>query len=406
MRVSLPLPKPSVTVACAVVVAGAAFVLAAMADSLLVRLAAVVVGAAAAILLVRSAGSRSTAAGVAGVFLVPVVMLGIGTTVVGAVSDDSVSTPFGETQDRSADLDANMADALDRADGLIPGGSNHLQRITIDSSSTTVTLLDPTTGQERSSSDYGSGWTDSKPTSTSNRLVFGRSDVAALRLSDARDKVLAAIPTMGLSSTTDVEIGRITIEHRSDDDMLVASFEAGGHLDIEVDMQSELADTLDAGRFDKTVETAVRTMNALHMDPRARNLRTIDFMAVKEGSDSIGASSIMIDGGIELEFDAGDYNRVVVKPGRFPVAYKRDEPAVAGDYAFALAAVRQSVLTSIRDDMMKRFSLPAFDRDAVGYTVERSDSESPVDITMSVGPSSNDARATYTTTGRFQKKGS
>ncbi len=400
----MPSPKPHVTVGIAVAVTLVAFAVAAIADTLLVRFFAVVLGTVTAIVLVRSAGSRSTRAGVAGVFLVPVVMLGLGTTVVGALTDgsDTSSTNFSADSDSLKDPDSRLAAALDRADDMLERGSSQLLSITIDSGSTDVDILDPATGRRMSSSDYGDGWRDVTISSAPSRLVFARSTVASLRLGDTMRDVDAAVAAMGPGPDNVSSTSSITVAPRGDsDNKLVATFDVGGGLYIEADMKNRLAGTLDAGQFGTVMVAANRMMADLGMNPARRNLRAIDFMALAEGSDSVGGSSIMIDGGVELEFDGGRYSRVFVKPGRFPVATERDEPADYSDTAFALARLDQPTLTAIRDDMMRRFSIPGYDRERVGFTVERSGSDDELSVQMSVGPFSNGARAFYSTAGVF-----
>lgn len=228
------IPKPQATVGIAVFVTLVAFAVAAIADTLLVRLFAVVLGAVAAIVLVRSAGRRSTRAGAAGVFLVPVVMLGLGTTVVGALTDGSGTPSYQESADDTtarADLvedpNARLRAAFDKADELVPGGSGHVQLIDLDEDSTRVVVLDPNTGQQVTANETSSGWSDPTRDSASDRNTFGRADTARLDLSSAQKKVGDAARRMKIDLSERNSSDGIEISQRYQDKKLIATFTVG-----------------------------------------------------------------------------------------------------------------------------------------------------------------------------------
>ncbi|MEJ9079945.1 hypothetical protein WKY82_16120 [Gordonia malaquae] len=406
---SMRIPKPQATVGIAVFVTLVAFAVAAIADTLLVRLFAVVLGAVAAIVLVRSAGRRSTRAGAAGVFLVPVVMLGLGTTVVGALTDGSGTPSYQESADDTtarADLvedpNARLRAAFDKADELVPGGSGHVQLIDLDEDSTRVVVLDPNTGQQVTANESSSGWSDPTRDSASDRNTFGRADTARLDLSSAQKKVGDAARRMKIDLSERNSSDGIEISQRYQDKKLIATFTVGGS-EIEVDMAGGLPDTLDAGSFDTVVDSMTRVMTTNGLDPRKRTLSDADFKSSLETAYFPGAGSVGHYGGFVLSFDSGPVARIEVVPGAFPVVTSAESDSRPSSGAFALSAVTMKLLTTIRDDVVERFHAPAYDRQAVGFEIERErddtlDEYVPL-ITLSVGPSSAEAQAVYTLRG-------
>ncbi|GAC79462.1 hypothetical protein SAMN04488550_2197 [Gordonia malaquae] len=418
-RVSMPSPKPSVAVAVAVIVALGAFSLASLADSLALRLVVVVAGAVTVVWLVRSASAHSDAAGLTGIAVVPIVMLAVGTTVVtiASTSTDSFGAdpPPAGADDTSvlelvADADTRLRAGLDHADAMIPGGSAHLLAVDLRGDDAIgVTVLNPTNGKRMYASTSSAGWSEVSTSAAYTRVTFSRADLARLNLADASRKVEAAARKIGVDDEHQSSSPGIMIAPRSrPDNKVVATFTVSSDLGIEVDLNGDLPDTVDAGSMDTMLDAASRALKANRVPLHQRTLRELQFMSLADGASSISATSVQNSGGVELEFDTGPVSEITLVPGSFPTVRPSAEWARLQDTSFAFSSITTDLLNRIRDDAMKRFRSPAYDREVVAVRVGHApgtDRDEGTTVTIRVGPSSADAAAIYTMTGEHLRDG-
>ncbi|GEE02759.1 hypothetical protein nbrc107696_32050 [Gordonia spumicola] len=413
----MPTPKPPVAIGAAAVVSLVAFSVAALADSVLISTLAVVVGAGLVVWLVRSASAQSAGAGSLAVFGVPVLMLGIGTTVVAAVSDGvDTTTSWNAGSDETTaavqvidDPDGLLAKVLDRADTIAPHGSESILSITFRDQYTDLDVLDQRSGMSVGSSYRDGEWDDRQPQAEHTPVTFSRAELTGFDLAAVQTKAEAAVHTLGLDAMDSHPADGLRISRQfRQDRMLVADFTVAMSNHVEVDMSGRVADTLDAGSFDTMLASAKRAMAANGIDPARRNVGELQFKSLDETSSSISATTVQSSGGVAIDFDAGPKRSVVLVPGQFAEVEAAKTWMAVDEDTFALQSVTQSVLDGIRVDAMRRFNVAAYNKPRVGVRIGHApgaDDGEGATITIRIGPSSLDAAAVYSMTGEYLRDG-
>ncbi|ALG84784.1 hypothetical protein [Gordonia phthalatica] len=401
---------PAVRIGVAAVVATVGIVAAVLVDQ---RVVSALIGAAAAAFALWTVGSLrpehpTLARRGAGVVVASILLFGI--PAVAVLTPSGIVGAEQESSDERiepGDLSAALKRALDRADEVAPNGAESILQIEIDGDRETLYVLDQRTGMQVYTYRSGeNGWYAPTSARTSQRTVFGRSDLARLDLNGVRDRVVSAWERVGSSDPSSPESAKapsVKIEPRSADGRVVARF-VGGGFPIESDTSGNLADTVDAASIDRFLDVASRVMTAAGLEPDAKVLYRIEFRSLDEAASRHGR----FESGFELYFDGGPISSIAVDVGSFPVVRKAtttDEPD-----GFSLTGLTGATMASVRDDLARRRLVPAYDRDAIGAKigVARNDDHPgrvPVTIQMVVGPSSTEVAGVYSTRGRFLRDG-
>ncbi|WP_231650313.1 MULTISPECIES: hypothetical protein [Gordonia] len=403
-------PGPAVTrTALAAVVATLCLVVAVVVDLPVTSVLFAVAGAGVAIGLIgslRRYGQKSALRGAA-VVVATVLLVGLPTVAVLAdpeTASDSHAADGDAVLEGGGDPSAALARALDRADRLVPGGSSSIRQISIDDDRETVRVLDPRTGREIASYRSGTSWSDSDPARTGERTVFTRADVAHLDLNAAAARVSAARQKIGYPEPT--SSGGIEIGPRSVDDKVVARFGQSGGESIETDLHGRVADTVGAASLSEFLSVAERVLKDEGIDPDGAVLRSIAYKAVDEAAPWIGVAHP----GVELELDGGGIYRIWVQPGRFPELSETD--SASDPDGFSLTGLTGATMVRIRDDLVRRHRVAAYDRDAVGLKIGVAPGDDdpaadrlPVTVQMQVGPDAVGATGVYSPNGKFLREG-
>ncbi len=397
------------SVVLAALLATTGFVLVLAAEAVGWRIAGALLAALAVFVVVAAIRSSSRGAAHLAMVLVPVLLLTVGLPVAAAVRTTATQWPArpagagGAIGRLPADPDAQLVEALAEADRLAPGGAEHLLAIDLEDDSSRVRVYDPRNGDELSSFRSGDRWHPAAPRRATQRRVFGRSELTQLNLTAATGKVAAVAGELGLTRRGAHPSDGIEL-HRREDDLLVAEFTVADR-PIEVDARGAVADTAGVADPGAVLETSARILRGLRLDPAAPIVRNADFRTITEGSWPLSASAIQNSGGISLDLAAGPYGSVRVVPGCFPLATPRTGREAEG---FPLTAVTSATLLAVRDDLLARNDLPAFDGDLVAFALGGAPgdrAQGPV-IRMAVGPSTGRAAGVYTFDGEFLRPGS
>jgi len=356
---------------------------------------------------------RDDYSAVAALVAVPVVTLAVGVpaAVLGTGDDPAPrparAAPAGDlpiTDDDPipTDLSSLLSAALDRADALVPDGSDSVLSVELGTGgAVSVTVLDRRDGYEvRSSRDASeSRWRDADRGLADRRNVFARAELAGLDLTELAPRVREAAAPL-LTERSAGRSGVVEIARRSSDDLLVASFLLSG-VTVQVGADGQIAPTIAAATLEGMRPVARAAIVEAGLDPARAELGELQYRAVADGSDSVGATTIMNSGGIEMRFSAGQpVDRIVVVPGQFPDI---DRSPATAEPGFRFSAVNTSVLLKVRADIMRRAGSPPYDAALVGLAVGQApfDRELGPVIRMNVGPSSVKTAGMYTLRGRW-----
>lgn len=405
-------PIVGVLIASAAALTG--MILAATADSAGVRIVGALLATLVPIGILSALRGKYPNASLIAMILVPTLLFAVGIGVVAGIADGPAGSPSsttagsggpagGVTEKLPSDPSARLREALDKADELIPHGSQTLLAIDLDERSTRVSVYDPNTGDEVRTYGSDGDWYSTDRSRATKRRTFARADLAGLDLNRAAGEVRKTAAAMKLDSAQTHPADGIDLARR-DDDLLVARFTVARR-PIEVDMRGEVAQTAGAGFLDTALPTAQAAMRKYRLDPAAPILRQLDFMAIEDGSSSVGASAIQSSGGVLLDFDSGPYESIKIVPGCFPEPRPRNSREYRG---FPLTVVSTATLIKTRDDLLARNGLAAFDGEPIAFRVGTSpgDRSGEVVLRMRLGPVSDRAQGVYTTSGLFLRSGS
>lgn len=401
----------SVRIGVAAAVATVGVVVAAVTEQRLVS--AVAIAAAAGIALwsigsLRPHGPVHARRG-AGIVVASILLAGIPAVGLLTPTDRVSAADDGQAVEESEpdDLSAALARIVERADEVAPDGAASILQIEIDGDRETVYVLNQQNGMRvYTYRSRDAEWQPPTSMRTSERTVFGRQDIRRLDLNTARDR---AIETWKRVGATDPDVPdpaaaiSVRIEPRSADDKVVARF-AGGGFPIEVDGTGVAADTAGAASVGDFLDVADRAMVAAGLDPAEPLLNRIEFKSLDDGASWHGRA----EAGFELHFDGGPISSIAVDVGTFPVI--RKATVVAEPDGFSLTGLTGATMASVRDDLVRRGRVPAYDRDVIGARigVARADDRPgrvPVTIQMVVGPRSAEVAGVYSTRGRFLRDG-
>lgn len=187
---------------------------------------------------------------------------------------------------------------------------------------------------------------------------------------------------------------------------MVARFGQSGGESIETDLHGRVADTVGAASLSEFLSVAERVLKDEGIDPDGAVLRSIAYKAVDEAAPWIGVAHP----GVELELDGGGIYRIWVQPGRFPELSETD--SASDPDGFSLTGLTGATMVRIRDDLVRRHRVAAYDRDAVGLKIGVAPGDDdpaadrlPVTVQMQVGPDAVGATGVYSPNGKFLREG-
>lgn len=393
---------------------------AAVASNATVRVLAVVAAALIVFACVMSLRAAHPRQAVATLIVVPVtaLLVGIPSVVIAGAQRTPVApgvgdpgfTPDAQTgsgrQQISANPNAQVRDALDRADRLVANGSATVLNINARPDWLSVAVLDTRTGEAITAArSFTGAWNRPTRRRATDRTTFSRAEIADANLDKARANVFAVAAKLKMLDKSPHASDGITVKRRYQDGKLVAEFSISGE-EIEVDQHGRVADTAAAASLDTMLPLAHTVMVDAGLDPNAHNVGGFDYRAFDDAASTISASAVQNSGGFAIDFVAGPIDEIVVVPGAFPLV----RWAGAGrrsSAGFALNALSTDTLLAVRTDLMARAKAPAYDADLIGLAVGRAPGvgDDGAVIRMQVGPSSQRAAGVYTLEGRWLRDG-
>lgn len=308
--------------------------------------------------------------------------------------------------DRAAAVDpsAELRSALQKADEVLPGGSQSLLSIRIGESSTQVGLLDLAKGQRvwfQYSRSSGK-WYEPSRSATNDRqdAVFRAADLAALDLTAAAAKATAAADRIAIDRTNRHADDGIQIERRYQDRKLIVEFHMSGK-EIHADQAGELPDNLALAKLDGLLPTAERALRDNGIDPAQPFLSGLEYRVFAPNATAVSGDQ----GRLRLSIQGGGRSGTIeVTVGRFPIVSLRPGTGTSSN-PFALTALTAAGLEHARADLAQRSAVPAIDANAVSLQVERDLASSslrsrgaPPILNLGLGPK---AEAYYTLGGDF-----
>ncbi len=378
-------------------------------------LSTAIAGATVVVVAVIVATARQVGRGVSAILLVPaVVLVTVGVPATALISHAASSSVFparrsAATGSLPTDLSARFAAALDQADRMTPSGSDSVLSVDVTPSEPIqVQVLDSSTGEALSSSSLDEGgWTPvtRAPTTSRRAEAFTRHDVAGLNLTATAARIAASATAMGVPRDDAAGDGSVQVARRPEDHKLVATFQIGS-ADLEADQTGALPGTAPLATLPGLLPAITTLLRDNGFNPATVGLDEVQYMALRSGAQSIGASPIEIGGGVDIEVDGpGRTGDIVEVPGRFPDVTLR--PTSSQRSGFTLSSVTAAVLDRIRTDVIARHGVDAVDRDAVALDIGQAPADSPdgpMTIRMRVGPES-DAAGVYRFDGAYVRAG-
>ncbi|ANY23772.1 hypothetical protein [Gordonia terrae] len=321
-------------------------------------------------------------------------------------SDDESSDKEDATS--LADQHRRMLDAI--AEEVGPQGVRNVLSLSyqIDSPSAYARVFDPATGRA-TNINIGDGYSNSSivPNTERANKTFDAAAIDPNVLGALVDPMTAAVRPY----STEPELEKVEIERRGPDGpvLIEGTIEPGeGVVDdyvVQATPDGTVAEFFDPADFGKSFELARRELVAARVPLNAPVIEEFIIQGIADGVSPVTASVIQNSGGVLVRYRLGDRGgEVAVAPGEFPVA-----TTSAGRYrseGFRFDSISADTFDRVRADLMRRASVPEYDRNAVGVEVERNrvDEAQQFVIRMDIANTEN-AEAVYTLDGRFIKEG-
>ncbi|MGW8815207.1 hypothetical protein [Gordonia terrae] len=321
-------------------------------------------------------------------------------------SDDESSDEEDATS--LADQHRRMLDAI--AEEVGPQGVRNVLSLNyqIDSPSAYARVFDPATGRA-TNVNIGDGYSNSSivPNTERANKTFDAAAIDPNVLGSLTEPMIAAVRPY----STEPELEKVEIERRGPDGpvLIEGTIEPGeGVVDdyvVQATPDGTVAEFFDPADFGKSFELARRELVAARVPLNAPVIEEFIIQGIADGVSPVTASVIQNSGGVLVRYRLGDRGgEVAVAPGEFPVA-----TTSAGRYrseGFRFDNISADTFDRVRADLMRRASVPEYDRNAVGVEVERNrvDEAQQFVIRMDIANTEN-AEAVYTLDGRFIKEG-
>ncbi|MFC9982036.1 hypothetical protein [Gordonia sp. NPDC127522] len=307
-----------------------------------------------------------------------------------------------------ADQHRQMLDAIAEYAG--PQGVHNVLQLDyeVGSPSASARVFDPDTGRARTI-NIGDGYSNSSVVPNTERAnkTFDAAAIEPNTLGSLADPMVAAVRPYA----TEPELDKVVIERRGPDGpvLITGTIEPDeGVIDdyvVQATPDGTIAEFFDPADFAKSFELARRELAAARVPVDAPVIEEFIIQGTADGVSPVTASVIQNSGGVLVRYRLGDRGgEVAVAPGEFPVATVSE-----GRYrsvGFRFDSISADTLDQVRADLMRRASVPEYDRDAVGVEVERNRiDEAPQFVIRMDIANTDDAEAIYTLDGRFIKEG-
>ncbi|WP_439028970.1 hypothetical protein [Gordonia terrae] len=269
-------------------------------------------------------------------------------------------------------------------------------------------VFDPSNG--RAYSIYVSDSSSSRSeVSNSERagMTFDAATIDPAVLPPTAEKMLAAVAPYA----SEPVLSRIEIDRAEPGApvLLAGTIDPGPDTSEDYKVQARpdgtVAEFFDPADFQKSFQLARDQLVAARVPLNAPVIEQFIIQGIADGVSPVTASDIQNSGGVLVRYRIGDRGgEVSIAPGHFPAASISSSRYRADGFRFDNTSAE--VFDRVRADLMRRASVPEYDRDAVGVEVERNrvDDEQPFVIAMEIAHT-EDAEGLYTLDGTYIKPG-
>ncbi|WP_238419732.1 hypothetical protein [Gordonia sp. 'Campus'] len=306
-----------------------------------------------------------------------------------------------------ADRHRRLMDAIVEHEGPQAPRNVVSLRYNLGSSSDQAIVVDPATGRTTSISAWDEDSNETRTSAFDRQISF---DAAAIN-TDVLGSIKAPMESAVRTYSPGAELTAVRIERSGPNEPVIITGSVDGGEDTSRDFEVQarpdgtVADFFDPADFQKSFQLARDQLVAARVSLNAPVIEEFIIQGTAEGVSPVSASDIQNSGGVLVRYRIGDRGgEVAVAPGHFPTA---DTPS--GRYraeGFRFDRISAELFDRVRADLMKRASVPEYDRDAVIVEVERNrvDEDQPFVIAVKLF-NTDDAEGLYTLDGDFIKMG-
>ncbi len=337
----------------------------------------------------------------------------------GVAESWTISVPslpsFGSATDTPGrdDAEASLAERHQRlldeiVEELGPGATRNVLRLSynLDSSSDQAIVFDPTDGRATNINVWDGG-SNASATPTMDRAdkTFDAATINPGSLGDIAGSMQAEVtPIVPDARLDSFEIRR---PQANEPVLLTGSLDPGDAFirDVEIEARADgtVAKYFDPADFDVAFMVARAALPLAGIAPNAPELDDFVIRGIADNTPIISASSIQNSGGVLFRYTTPSRSgQIVIAPGKFPEASSSE-----GRYrpdGFAFDAISPQLFDRVRDDAMRRGSIPEYDRGAVAIDVTEPHLHDDTAYVIRVEMARVDAsKGMYTLDGQFIK---
>ncbi|ETA05386.1 MULTISPECIES: hypothetical protein [Gordonia] len=280
--------------------------------------------------------------------------------------------------DDADDAEATLAERHQRlldeiVDYLGPGATRNLLRLSynLDSTSDQAIVFDPTNGRATNINVWDGG-SNASATRTMDRAdkTFDAASINPGSLGDIVGSMHAEVTPI----VPDAQLDGFEIRRPAANEpvVLTGSFDPGDAFihDVEIEARSDgtVATFFDPADFDTAFAVGRAALPLAGIAPNAAALDQFVIRGIADNTPIISASSIQNSGGVLMQYRTSTSDgQIVIVPGKFPAV-----SGVEGSYrpdGFSFDAISPRLFDRVRDDAMKRGSVPDYDHGAVAIDV-------------------------------------
>lgn len=286
---------------------------------------------------------------------------------------------FGSAVDGDADEnEAALAERHQRlldeiVDRLGPDATRNVLRLNynLDSSSDQAIVFDPTNGRATSINVWDGGSNASAvPNMDRADKTFDAATINPGSLGDITHSMSAEVSP----AVAETELDRVQIQRPAPNEPVVitGTFDPGDAFvrDVEIEAHTDgtVAEFFDPADFDTAFTIARDALSLAGIAPDAPVLDEFVIRGIADNTPIISASSIQNSGGVLIRYTTPIRSgQVVIAPGKFPEV--TDRVGRHRPDGFDFDGISPQLFDRVRDDAMKRGSVPEYDRGAVAMDV-------------------------------------
>ncbi|MCG7631083.1 hypothetical protein MHN80_02040 [Gordonia McavH-238-E] len=282
-------------------------------------------------------------------------------------------------------------------------------RYNVGSSSDQAIVVDPATGRTTSISAWDGDSNETRTSAFDRQISFD----AAVIDADVLGSIEAPMESAVRTHAADAELTAVRVERSGPNEpvMITGTVDGGedtSSRDFEVQARPDgtVAEFFDPADFQKSFQLARDQLAAVRVPLNAPVIEQFIIQGIADGVSPVTASDIQNSGGVLVRYRIGDRGgEISVAPGHFPVT-SISPSRYRGAGGFRFDSTSAEVFDRVRADLMRRASVPEYDRDAVGVKVERSrvSDEQRFVIAMQIAHT-EDAKGLYTLDDTYIKPG-